>query len=193
MVYGKDESFFTLKGMLEALFEKFNTPLPEFIPGGIEAFHPTRKAVITIYGKTAGWIGQLHPEVGEALDIPANVRVYAAQLEVDALLCGAGAPLTVKPLPKYPGSARDIALVVDAAALSGDIKKTIAASGGKLLQSAELFDTYIGDKLPEGKKSLAYTLEFRSDERTLTDDEVAAAMEKILSALEEKHGAVLRS
>lgn len=119
--------------------------------------------------------------------------MYAAQLDVDALLLNADAPVTITPLPKYPSSARDIAIIVDADALSGDIRKTIAASGGKLLQSAALFDTYVGDKLPEGKKSLAYALEFRSDERTLTDDEVAAAMEKILAALEQKHGAVLRS
>jgi phenylalanyl-tRNA synthetase beta chain len=193
VVYGKTESFFTLKGMLEALFETFNTPNVEFVPGGGDAFHPTRKAVITINGGEAGWIGQLHPDVGEAADIPANIPVYAAQLDVDALLLNADAPVTITPLPKYPSSARDIAIIVDADALSGDIRKTIAASGGKLLQSAALFDTYVGDKLPEGKKSLAYALEFRSDERTLTDDEVAAAMEKILAALEQKHGAVLRS
>ena len=193
VAYGKQESFFTLKGMLEALFEKFNTPTVEFVPGGIEAFHPTRKAIITVNGKQAGWIGQLHPEVGEALDIPAATRVFITQIDADALLCGADEPVKIKPMPKYPGSARDIALVVDAGARSGDIKKTITASGGKLLQRVELFDTYIGDKLPEGKKSLAYALEFRSDERTLTDEEVNAAMDKILSALSDKHDAVLRS
>ena len=95
-------------------------------------------------------------------------------------------------LPKFPASERDIAVIVDDDNGAGDVLATIKASGGKKLESAELFDVYRSEQLGEGKKSLAYRMVFRADDRTLTDEETDAAFSKILRTLEREYGAKLR-
>ncbi len=101
-------------------------------------------------------------------------------------------PVTYIPLPKYPATTRDLSVVCEEALTVAQAQETIQAAGGKLLRKVELFDIYRGTNLGEGKKSLAFSLELRADDRTLTDEEAEQVMGKVLSALAEKHGIALR-
>ena len=98
----------------------------------------------------------------------------------------------IRPIPRYPVAQRDLAVVVASHVPEGDVAAAIRKSGGTLLREARLFDVYTGTGIPEGKKSLAYTLTYQSPERTLTDQEVEAAQQVIVAALRERFGAEVR-
>jgi len=135
-------------------------------------------------------IGEIHPDVAEKFDI--ECRVYVAEIDLDALRPLEPALYGVKQLPKFPAVTRDIALVMDEAVGVGTVLEIIKKSGGKNIESVKLFDIYRGEKLGENKKSVAYALSFRAPDRTLTDEEIAGAMKKILKAVGEEFGAELR-
>jgi len=135
-------------------------------------------------------IGEIHPDVAEKFDISS--RVYVAEIDLDALKPLAKPLYGVKPLPKFPAVTRDIAVVVDEAVGVGTMLETIRKAGGKTLESVKLFDIYRGEKLGANKKSVAYAMAFRASDRTLTDEEIAGSMAKILKALEGEFGAELR-
>jgi phenylalanyl-tRNA synthetase beta chain len=146
--------------------------------------------VLTVDGAQLAQLGEIHPDVAEKFDIEA--RVYVAEIDLDALRPLEKAFYGVKPLPKFPAVTRDIALVMDEKVGVGTVLETIQASGGKNLESVKLFDIYRGVGVPEGKKSMAFSLELRADDRTLTDADSEGVMSKVLSALSEKLGATLR-
>jgi phenylalanyl-tRNA synthetase beta chain len=163
----------------------------DYEAGGEPYLHPGRKARITAGGKYAGQLGELHPAVQGNYGL--SQKVYVAEIELDALYAAMRTDTRFEELPKYPSAERDIALVVDASVQSGDIAKTLTAAAGKLLIDVTLFDTYMGKGIPEGKKSLAFSLFFRAKDHTLTDEEIAALMDKALKKAESDHGAALRA
>ena len=182
--------FYTLKEVVENICEVLRVPGLEIAVGGPEYYHPGRKAVLSIGGREIGKIGEIHPDVQKNFGIPC--RTCVAELDLRGLIAEARTQIKFAPLPKYPAIERDIALVVDRAAQSGSIRGCILKNGGKYIENAELFDVYEGAQLGDEKKSLAYSLTFRSNEGTLTDEMIAADMERILQALKEEFGASLR-
>ncbi|MBQ7453437.1 MAG: phenylalanine--tRNA ligase subunit beta, partial [Selenomonadaceae bacterium] len=133
----------------------------------------------------------VHPAVAEALDIRKKIFVFEA--DIDTLQKFAAKKFNLEPLPKYPSISRDLAILVDHDTAAGDVEKVIAKSGGKFFKGVTLFDVYTGERISADKKSLAFAIEFRSNERTLKDEEADEAFKNILAAVEKNCGATLRS
>ena len=189
--YGEHETFFTLKGILCELLSKLGFSDLCFCPEEtVGTFHPGRCARIFAGERELGIMGEIHPEVLSKYGI--GERVLCAELDFDLLAEFADTEKQYHPLPKYPAIKRDIAMVVPEELMVAQLLGVIRAKGRKLLESASLFDVYRGKNIPEGKKSLAFTLVYRAADHTLTDEEVAAVHDKILDALREEYGAVLR-
>lgn len=190
-MYGKDTDFFTLKGVIEGLINSLNINHTQIIRNTeLEFMHPGRSASLIIGGQFAGFFGEIHPQVAKNYEL--EQRTYMAELDLQILLDHIQKELTYKPLPKYPSTARDIAMLVKEEVLVGEIEKTICERGGKLLESVKLFDVYQGKQIETGYKSVAYKLTFRAEDRTLTDEEVQKVMKKILNGLEMNCAATLR-
>jgi len=197
-VYGKSADFFFLKGCIEKLFLKFGLGTPAFEPvSDIPAFHPGRCAHICMPRAKGdpvcidcGVIGEIHPDVAEVFGLGA--RTCCAELDFSMLAESADLSRDYIPLAKFPAVLRDIALLVDDGTPVGSLLEIIKQRGGRILENAELFDVYRGKQVPDGKKSLAFSLVFRNHEKTLTDEDAQKAMTKILKGLEEKTGAILR-
>lgn len=154
------------------------------------SYHPGKTAKI-ILGKTvAGTLGEVHLDVCENYGI--DVPCFVAQLDLDALYENANTDKKYKPLPKFPAVTRDIALLVEDLVLVQEIEETIKKAGGNLVEKIELFDIYKGKQIPDGKKSIAYAICYRDENKTLTDKEVNKVHDKILRSLEYKLGATLR-
>ncbi|MBQ3274665.1 MAG: phenylalanine--tRNA ligase subunit beta [Christensenellaceae bacterium] len=188
---GKDEDFYTLKGVLENAVSLFSGKSLKCTRCSVPYLHPGRSAAMFVGKFEIGRIGQVAEEVLERYDIPHPVYIaYLYLANVEKL--DDRESMRFAELPKFPASERDIAVIVDDDTGAGDVLATIKASGGKKLESAELFDVYRSDQLGEGKKSLAYRMVFRADDRTLTDEETDAAFSKILRTLEREYGAKLR-
>ena len=135
-------------------------------------------------------VGEIHPSVSENYEV--EQRCYIAELNLDILYKYADLNKKYKALPKFPAVTRDIALIVDDEVLVQDIEDVIVKQGGNILESAKLFDVYKGKQIAEGKKSIAYAIVYRREDKTLTDEEVNKVHEKILRSLEHKLGAELR-
>ena len=189
--YGAGVNFFTMKGELEAMLRCLGLQDPTYTAVTDDpSFHPGRCARITVGGKDLGLFGQVHPLV--AANYGMDVEVYAAQLSFSDFLSVRKAETVYCPLPKYPTVSRDLALVCDENKTVGCVEQCIAAAGGKLLKSVNLFDIYRGPGIPAGKKSLAFSLELRADDRTLTDEDTTAVVKKVLDKLEQELGVQLR-
>ena len=189
--YGADETFFTLKGELEAIFKGLRVKKASYSAvKDNPSYHPGRCAKVTIDGVGVGVIGQVHPVVAKNYGI--DVDVYCAEINFTAILGLLLPDATYTPLPKYPSVTRDLALICDETVTVADAENVIAAHAGKLLRGVKLFDIYRGTGVPEGKKSMAFSLELRADDRTLTDNDSEQVVSKVLKALEEKLGATLR-
>jgi phenylalanyl-tRNA synthetase beta chain len=155
-------------------------------------FHPGRCAVITLAdGRVVGHAGELHPKVVGALGLPA--RTVAAELDVDVLVEATGTPVQARPLSTYPVAHTDLAVVVDDGVPAADVAAALGGGAGPQLESLTLFDLYRGDQVGEGRKSLAYRLTFRAEDRTLTTDEVSALRDSAMRAAAEAVGAVQRA
>ena len=189
--YGADETFFTLKGELEAIFQGLRVQKASYSAvKDNPSYHPGRCAKVTIGGVDVGVIGQVHPLVAKNYGI--DVDVYCAEINFTAVLGLLLPDATYTPLPKYPSVTRDLALICEESVTVADAENVIYASAGKLLRGVKLFDIYRGVGVPEGKKSMAFSLELRADDRTLTDVDSEQVISKVLKALEEKLGASLR-
>ncbi|MDR0915969.1 MAG: phenylalanine--tRNA ligase subunit beta [Oscillospiraceae bacterium] len=189
--YG-DCDFYTVKGAIEAFLSAFRVPNPVFFVGtALPSFHTGRFAYIysdTLDngGKPIGLIGQIHPSVAREYDLP---DCYAAEIDLaDMLDAGAPEPKYAQ-LPRFPSVTRDIAVVCGEELSAAEIIGCVTRAGGKLLRGCKLFDVYVGAQVPQGKKSLALALEFRDDDRTLTDEEADNAVAAILAALDSEYGA----
>ena len=190
-MYGEDRDFFTLKGVMENLFdtlgiEDYDVTACHDNP----TFHPGRCAVISKDGEEIGVIGEIHPLVCANYGI--NTRVYVGKLKMRKLYALQSADKKYHPLPKFPASTRDLALLCDDSLPVLTMEKAIKAAAGKILEKVELFDVYKGSQIADGKKSVAFNITMRASDRTLTDEEVGGAMNRILKALEEL-GAQIRT
>ena len=186
----KAVDFYVAKGVLDGLFELLGlTNRIEYKQAKREHMHPGRTADILLDGKTIGFVGQLHPVVQKEYDLK---ETYVFELALPDLLNAEVEDIRYSPIPRFPSIARDIALVVDENVIAGELQKAIIEAGGSLLKEVAVFDVYKGDRLPEGKKSIAFSLRYYDPERTLTDEEVTAVHEKVIQAVEQKFGATLR-
>lgn len=182
-MYGEGD-FFTMKGVVEELFDKLGMKKKvHYDPQANRPYlHPGRKADIVYDGVTLGYIGELHPEVADNYKI--GERAYVAVLDMPNVIPFADFDRKYTGIAKYPAVTRDISMVVPKNILVGQIEDIIAQRGGKILESYQLFDIYEGAQILAGHKSVAYSIVFRANDRTLTDDEVGAAMKKILNGLQ---------
>jgi len=189
--YGTGENFFSLKGELEAVFSGLRLPKATYTAvHDNPSYHPGRCAQVSINGTVLGYMGQVHPLVAQNYDI--DCEVYCAEINFTALFALRLPEPTYTPLPKFPSVSRDLAIICDEATTVANVEDVIAASAGKLLRKIQLFDIYRGTGIPENKKSMAFSLELRADDRTLTDTDSEQVINKVLTALKEKLGAVLR-
>ncbi|MBM7644768.1 phenylalanyl-tRNA synthetase beta chain [Scopulibacillus daqui] len=183
--------FYSVKGILEGLFEKLGVlDNVKFTPAERDLLHPGRTADISLNGSAIGYLGQLHPSVQKEKDLNDT---YVFEINLQALLEENVPETTYRDLPRYPSVTRDIALVVDESVQAGDLHDIIREAGGSLLIDIKLFDVYQGEHLEEGKKSLAFSLQYLDPNKTLTDKEVNKVHENILNACQERAGAVLRN
>ena len=189
--YGDGISFFTLKGELEAVFAGLRVKKACYTAvKDNPSFHPGRCAKISVDGVDIGVIGQIHPLV--AANYGIDVDVYCAEIDFTKLFNLRLPDATYTPLPKYPSVSRDLSLICDEAVTVAQVEDVITGSAGKLLRGVKLFDIYRGAGVPEGKKSMAFSLELRADDRTLTDADSEGVVAKVLSALADKLNATLR-
>ncbi len=184
---GEPADFFALKGVLEGLAARLGVSLA-FEPSGEPFLHPGRSAKLLVDGADAGWIGELHPLVCRQWDLDSAVGFEA---DLSALVDAASAgEETFEDVTEFPAVLQDLAVVVPDDVPAARVRDAVLAGGGELLRGAEVFDLYAGEQLGEGRKSLALRLEFRAEDRTLTDEEVAARREAIASELDEIGGSL---
>ncbi len=189
--YGAGETFFSLKGELEAVFAGLHLPKASYAAvKDNPSYHPGRCASVSIGGVHLGHMGQVHPLA--AANFGLECEVYCAELNFSAMLELVLPEATYTPLPKYPSVNRDLSLICSEEVTVAQVEDTITAAAGKLLRGVKLFDIYRGTGVPESKKSMAFSLELRADDRTLTDSDSEGVMTKVLAALKEKLDAVLR-
>ena len=189
--YGAGETFFTLKGELEAIFSGLRLKKASYTAEkNNPSYHPGRCARVTIDGVDVGVLGQVHPLVAKNYGIESEV--YCAEISFTKLLALQLPDATYTPLPKYPSVSRDLAVVCGEDITVAQAEDVITAAAGKLLREIRLFDIYRGPGVPAGKKSMAFSLVLRADDRTLTDTDSETVVSKVLSALAAKLNAVLR-
>jgi phenylalanyl-tRNA synthetase beta chain len=184
--------FFDLKGVVEELTTRLALPQVKWERGSHSAMHPGRTARLLVDGAEAGFVGELHPLVRAAFDLP-DTPVAVTELDLDALLAPWGAAKPMTELSAQPAVYEDLALIVDEATPATQVDELIRQSGGKLLVDVRLFDVYRGQPIPAGKKSLAYALTFQAADRTLTDEETGKLRQKIMGRLGRELGATLRA
>ena len=183
--------FYDAKGIVEELLAGLSIANYTVAAGQHYALHPGKTAIFRKGRDTLITVGEVHPAVAEALGI--RKKIYVFEADIDTLQKFAAKKFSLEPLPKYPAISRDLAILVGHDTSAGAVEQLIAKSGGTFFKGVTLFDVYTGEHIPADKKSLAFTIEFRSNERTLTDAEADAAFQNILSAVEKDFGATLRS
>ena len=189
--YGGDADFFQLKGCVEAILKNARLENVRWeAESGNAAFHPGRCANILVNGQVIGIMGQVHPKVCQNFGL--EEQSFYAQLKLPAMLALRAPEKTFTALPRFPAVTRDIALVCSAEIPVAELSDTITAAGGKYLEAVTLFDVYTGAPIPEGSKSVAFSLTLRAADQTLTEEHAAETMTAILSALAETHGAAIR-
>ena len=190
--YGKDEDFYSLKGVIENILESAGIKKAKFVSFDQDkAYHPGRCAkIVTADNRELGVFGQIHPLTANNYDV--NIPVYAAELSFDAIFDAANMTIDYKPLPKFPAVSRDFAFVCDEELEVGTIEEVMEKAAGKLCEDVKLFDIFRGEKLGTGKKSVAFRVTLRASDRTLTVEEVDKVSGKILKDLSFKLGLNIR-
>lgn len=194
---GKDQpmTWYEAKGVLDSVFQRVGLVV-EYQPDRQNPrLHPGRTASLWVRGTRLGTFGQLHPELRQERGLPDEVYVF--QLDLDVVIRQLEREEVMipvfKPYSTYPASDRDIAFYVSQEIAVSDLERTITKTGGKLLESVELFDEYKGERVPDGQRSLAFRLVYRADDRTLKDEDVDPVHQKVREALVEKFRVELRS
>ena len=189
--YGEHENFFTLKGEIDTILDQLNVHPATYIADTKNpSYHPGRCADIIIDGRKLGVIGQIHPLVAETYGIGGEV--YVAELDFTGLQASLAPERVFHSLPKFPTVSRDLALVCEESMTVGMLEACIKKAGGKLLRSIQLFDIYRGPGIAPGKKSVAFSLELRADDRTLTDEDTTGVVNAVLEKLKNDLGVTLR-
>ena len=187
------EAFYRLKSVLDGCIAALSAPACMYDRAATQLFHPGRCAAVVLEGRQLGYIGELHPSVTYGAGLEG--RVVAFEIDVQPML-DASRITRAQPLPRYPAIERDLAVVVEdtvaAAAILASIKELGGDTREAALEGVRAFDEYRGAQVPEGHKSIAFALTFRSPERTLTDAEVDRVMSDIRLGLEKRHGARFR-
>ena len=189
--YGDGADYFELKGAIEQVFRALHIDV-KYARANKPFLHPGRSAEIFVGDKCVGYLGELHPDVQKNYGVD-NTRIYVAEISVDGIFNKNSLEKSkCKPFGKFPNIERDLAVVVDDGVLAQDIVDAVKGAKIKFLQDVKVFDEYKSEQIGKNKKSVAMSFTFSSLERTLTDDEIAAEMAKILSALKRKVGAKIR-
>ena len=181
-MYGKGD-FFDMKGVCEEFFEKIGMKKKvTYDPNSVKPFlHPGRQANMIYEGKVVGYLGEVHPAVADNYSI--GEKAYIAVIDILDVLEFAGFNHKYTGIAKYPAVTRDLSLVVPHAVLAGQIEEIFDQRGGNILESYQLFDIYEGEQIEKGFKSMAYSLVFRAHDKTLGENEISAAMKKIMNGL----------
>ncbi|MGX7195252.1 phenylalanine--tRNA ligase subunit beta [Enterococcus olivae] len=188
---GEKVDFYHAKGVLDNLFTmlSLDTLISYEKTSEMKEMHPGRTAEIYLNEQKIGFVGQVHPSVAKAYDIP---ETYVAELNLEAMLANDAGKLIYEPVSKFPAVSRDIALLLKEEISNQAIVQEIQKAAGKFLTNIEIFDVYQGKNIEPGYKSLAYSLTFVNQEATLTDEEINRAMNKVTKALTETFEAVIR-
>lgn len=185
----KNVDFYTIKGVAEEALDYlgYNGRYSFVVDNNItEDLHPGKSAVISVNNDKVGFIGRVNPTI-------CKDEVYVMEINLDKLLTKQVGKMKYKEYSKFQSVKKDLAVVVDNNIEAAELQKAIKANGGKLLQNIKVFDVYTGKGIPEGKKSLAFSVELGANDRTLTDEEIVTVMTKITEGLEKKFKAELRS
>ncbi len=181
-MFGENEDFFTLKGVVDGLLTSIHATFKvDYVRAKREFLHPTRSAEIVIGNRSIGFIGELNPIVAEKLG--TDKRIYVGEIFYSVIASMLNKKPQFKAFPKYPSVERDLALVMDKSVTNGETVRYIKKFSDKSLVDVNIFDIYSGDQLPQGKKSMAYHLTFSLLDRSLTQEEVDANVNKILANL----------
>ena len=188
-------SWFEAKGLLEATFTRLGLAVSYEATHEDERLHPGRTAILTLEGERLGIFGQLHPQFSQENDLPPAVYVFSFDLEIllNALAAKNVSQSRFSPFSTYPAVARDMALYAPVDLPVADLMQVMEKAGGKLLEKVELFDEYRGENVPDGQRSLAFSLTYQARDRTLTDEEVEPLLEKVRKALTKEFDVTLRS
>jgi len=187
--YGEDVDFYAVRGAAEAiLYSQGITYTVE--PGADAYYHPGRCATLRAGDTALAKVGEVHPAVRETFLMPR--RAVIAEIDLDLIQTLAMPMGKLNPLPRFPGVVRDLALAMDETVAVGPLMAAVRKAGGELLEGIEMFDVYRGGQLGEGKKSVAFSLAFRAADHTLTEPEIAKAMEKIQRSCAYQFGAAIR-
>ena len=187
-MYGKDEDFFSLKGIVGAVVDMFAYKT-EYVASSEPYLHPGRQADVLSLGEKVATFGEVHPDVAAAYDI--DTKVYVAEIKLDKLFTIPQKKVIFKSLPKFPAVMRDFSFLCDKDIPVAVLENAIRSGAGNLCEKVELFDVYTGEQIEEGKKSVSYSVTLRSKDATLTEETVEKTVEKIFKKLENA-GAVLR-
>ncbi len=187
--YGPGVDFYSLRSAVLAVLHSAGIDC-QVEPGADGYFHPGRCARLTMNGIQYAQLGEVHPTVREAFDM--KERAVLAEVNLQQVLKSSSPMGEMKPLPRFPGMVRDLALVMEEAVAVGPLMADMQKAAGSLLETISLFDVYRGSQLGEGKKSVAFSLAFRAPDRTLVEEEVQKAMDKAQKLCAEKYGAVIR-
>jgi phenylalanyl-tRNA synthetase beta chain len=181
--------FYVAKGIIENLFNYLGLNNRYKIAKGSEIpcdMHPGISAVISVDNEVIGYFGAIHPNV-------SKLPIYVGEISLDKLYTKKTSSIKYKESPKFPSISRDMAFIIDKKVEAASIINVIRKAGGKILNNIDVFDVYVGDKIENDKKSIAFALTFQDENKTLTDDEVNAVFNNIIKEVENKLGAILRN
>jgi len=187
---GRQADFFDLKGAFEAAFEAMEVVGLSFEPGAARHLREGQAARVLLAGEAVGTLGRLSEDLSAAYKF--RQPVFVGEVSLSALLAAPSRAVRYRPLPRFPSVVRDVSLVADRRVTFAEMRDAVLGLGAEECRGVALVDVYEGAGLPEGKRSVTLRVEYRSDERTLRDEEVEAVHRRALAALEESFGAVLR-
>lgn len=183
--------FFDIKGVMERLLEGVGIASGfEFVPGGFALLHPGKAALLKVGNRPAGVLGEVHPDLMEKFDLKRPA--YLFELDIDAIIDMFGGTRKYRQLPRFPESARDIAFISEDGILFSEIISSIERLDTKLIERVELFDVYCGSNIPQGRRSLAVRVTYRSKEGTLTAQEVDDIHSRVIKELVDRFKAEIR-
>ena len=184
--------FFITKGVLEALFEELKIKEYSFVPSSEPFLNKGQASDVFIGDSPGGYIGVLAPDIVEGLDLKKKMEVVLFEINLNSLLLSMPDSIQYVPIPRYPCIERDIAVLVNEEIPASEITKVIKAFPSELIEEVSIFDYYKGSNIPSGKKSLAFSILYRSRERTLTDEEVEKLHSSVVEHIIRKTGGELR-